>query len=195
MLLGRGYSKTPACLVFKVIESLSDMDPDALDFAAIHPNFNLMKYQPDGLHTMRKERDALAAMASDEDEELVPEIVHTPNPTLLSLEAGEAPSPSIAQAAEPPLATVQQESTPFDAHELNPAVPLSSLAPASASTSTTASTTTSPYLDSSAALPPLTGPNPSGWRTPTSNWKKHTAEFLQAVRPAKCHDAGTRGRK
>lgn len=181
----------PARLVFKVIELLSDTDPDTLDFAAICPNFNPMKYQPDGLRTTRKERDALAAIASDEDKELGPDIVSTPDPTLPSLEAGEAPSSSTAQAAEPPLVTTQQESSPFGEHELNPAAPLSSLTPASASTLTTASTVTSPYSDSSAALPSPAGPNPSGWHAPASNRKKRAAEFSQAARPAKRHDVGT----
>ena len=66
-LLGRGYGKNVARLLFDEIDALVNTDVDALDFKAINPHYNPLKYQPDGLRTTWKEHDLLAAEASDND--------------------------------------------------------------------------------------------------------------------------------
>jgi hypothetical protein len=192
-LLGRGYGKTPARLVFEDIELLENTDVDALDFAAIRPNFNPMKYLPDGLRTTRKERDALAAMASDEDDDYSSEWVSVPIHIQPPPMTGETPSLDTTSEVVPPLVTEPRELRPIGALELNPGMSSSALAPVSASTSATASATTSPYSDSSANLPsPPVGPSPTDWRAPSSNRKRRAADFPRAAKPAKRRDAGTR---
>lgn len=60
------YSKNIARLLFDKINKLVNTDVDALDFVAINPHYNPLKYQPDGLHTTRRECNLMAARDSDD---------------------------------------------------------------------------------------------------------------------------------
>ena len=180
-LLGRGYGKNVARLLFDEIDALVNTDVDALDFEAINPHYNPLKYQPDGLRTTRKEHDLLAAEVSNDNNNYVSPrpLVDTPVDTATAPES-LLPTTSVMPLTEDP------------AHL--DAVTLSSIpTPISASTSTSASAAASAYSStSSTSLPPSTGPGPNSWHAKSSNRKRHAAEFPKMPRPPKRVDAGTR---
>ena len=70
------------------------MDVDALDFVAINPHYNPLKYQPDGLCTTRKECDSMAAEASGDDGDYDMEWAGVPTQLLLPTATRDTSSPA-----------------------------------------------------------------------------------------------------
>ena len=170
-----------ARLLFDKIDALVNTDIDALDFEAINPHYNPLKYQPDGLRTTRKERNLLAAEVSDDDNDyaLSRLLVDTP------VDTATAPESLLPTTGVTPLTE--------DPARLDAVAPSSIPTPISASTSTSASAAASAYSSASSSnLPPLTGLGPNSWRAKSSNCKRHAAEFPKTPRLPKQVDAGTR---
>ncbi len=203
-LLGQGYGKRVARLLFDEIDELDNTDADALDFVAINPHYNPLKYQPDGLRTTRKERDLMAAEASDDGDDYSMDWTSAPIPPLLPSTANDTSSPAtrnphpsrlsgVIMSSEPSLPTIVSRPSAEDLAQPDPAVPSSIPTPISASTSTSASAAASAYSSASSSnLHPSTGSGPNPWRAKPSNRKRRAAEFPKAARPPKRMDAGTR---
>ena len=203
-LLGCRYGKIVAHLLFDEINELVNTDVDMLDFVAINPQYNPLKYQPDGLSTMRKEHDLMAAEASDDGDDygmdwtsvpslsqLPPVIDGTSSPTTLN------PPPSslsdAIESSEPLRPVISTVPSAKDLAHLDTVAPSSIPTPISASTLTSASATASAYSSASSSNPlPSAGLGPNSWHTKSSNRKRHAAEFPKSARPSKGADVGTR---
>ena len=164
VLLGCGYGKIVAWLLFDEINKLVNTDVDMLDFVAVNPQYNPLKYQPDGLHTTRKERDLMAAKASDNSDDygmdwtsmpslsqLPPVIDGTSSPATLNPPLS---SPSdVIESSEPLQPAINTVPSAEDLAHLDTVAP--SLIPTLilASTSTSASAAASAYSSASSSNP------------------------------------------
>ena len=179
-LLGHGYGKNMACLLFDEIDALVNTDVDALDFEAINPHYNPLKYQPDSLCTTWKEHNSLAVEASDDDNNYVPS-----RPLVDTLaDTATAPKSLLPMTGVMPLTE--------DPACLDAVVPSSTPTLISASTLTSASAAASAYSSASSSnLPPSTGLGLNLWHAKFSNCKRCAAEFPKTPRPPKRVNAGT----
>ena len=203
-LLGHRYGKIVAQLLFDEINELVNMDVDVLDFVAVNPQYNPLKYQPDGLRTTRKECNLMAAEASNNGDDYgmdwtsVPSLSQLP-PVIdgISSPATLNPPPSspsdVIESSEPLRPAISTEPSAEDLARLDTVAPSSIPTPISASTSTSASATASAYSSASSSNPlPSAGLGPNSWRTKSSNRKRCATEFPKSARPSKRADAGTR---
>ena len=172
-LLGHRYGKIVAQLLFDEINELVNTDVDVLDFVAVNPQYNPLKYQPDGLRTTRKECNLMAAEASNNSDDygmdwtsmpslsqLPPVINGTSSPATLN------PPPSspsdVIESSEPLRPAISTEPSAEDLARLDTVAPSSIPTPISASTSTSASAAASAYSSASSSNPlPSAGLGPT----------------------------------
>ena len=174
VLLGCRYGKIVAQLLFDKINKLVNTDVDVLDFVAVNPQYNPLKYQPDGLCTTRKERNLMAKASDNGDNygtdwtsvlslsQLPPVLDGTSSPATLN-----PPPSSLSDAIEsskplqPVISTVPSAK---DLACLGTVTPSSIPTPISASTLTSASAA-STYSSASSSNPLLSaglGPTQHG---------------------------------
>ena len=176
VLLGCGYGKIVAQLLFDKINELVNTDVDVLDFVAVNPQYNPLKYQPDGLRTTQKERNLMAAEASDNGDDygtdwtsvlslsqLPPVLDGTSSPATLN-PPPSGPSDAI-ESSEPLQPVISTVPSAKDLACLGTVTPSSIPTTISASTLTSASAAASTYSSASSLNPLLSaglGPTQHG---------------------------------
>lgn len=116
------------------------MDTDVLDFVAINPHYNPLKYQPDGLCTTWKERDKKAAEASNDDQDYGMDWISAPLPPSMATDTSSPATrqPPLSSASgmimppEPTLPTIVTRPLAEDLARLDSAIPSAIPSPISA---------------------------------------------------------------
>ena len=173
------------------------MDVDALDFMAINPQYNPLKYQPDSLRTTQKEHDLMATKASDDSDDYSMDWTSAPSLPLLSLTVDDTHLSSSGSGmivpTEPSQPTIVTRPSAENLARLDSAASSTILMPISASTSTSASAAASAHSSTSSLnLLPSAGPVPNLWCAKPSNRKRQATEFPKAAKQPKRMDVGTR---